>query len=335
ANSFMQHPVGVRFNPESGRAELESIWALLTNVTTLAAFPHVVTGALLTGGTFMAGVATWWMVRAARRGSPDTARVYRPAAVLGLWTIVVSGVGLAVTGDWQAKLMFEQQPMKMAAAEALCDTEAGAGFSIVAIGDVQNRCDVRQLTIPGLTAYLATGDPDATLEGVRDLQESYTERYGDNGSYVPILPVTYWSFRLMIGFGAFSALLALGGLWLTRRGRLPDRPWLSRLALWAIPMPFLANAFGWIFTEMGRQPWVVAPNPTGVDGVWLLTRDGVSGQDAWVVGLSLVAFTVIYGVLAVIWFGLMRRYAAHGAPEEGVPSEAGADETDRPLHFAY
>ncbi|MFZ5872290.1 MAG: cytochrome ubiquinol oxidase subunit I, partial [Actinomycetota bacterium] len=57
ANSFMQHPVGVRFNPESGRAELESIWALLTNVTTLAAFPHVVTGALLTGGTFMAGVA--------------------------------------------------------------------------------------------------------------------------------------------------------------------------------------------------------------------------------------------------------------------------------------
>lgn len=336
ANSFMQHPVGVRFNPETGRAELTSIWELMTNVTTLAAFPHVVAGSVLTGATFMAAIATWWMVRSARRGDLAEARVYRPAAILGLWTILVSGVAVTVTGDWQAKLMFEQQPMKMAAAEALCDTETGAGFSIIAVGDLQNRCDVRQLTVPGLTSFMATGDPDATLKGVRDLQEEYTERYGDNGSYVPILPVTYWSFRLMIGFGVVSALLALAGLWLTRRGRVPDDERLGRWALWAVPAPFLANTVGWIFTEMGRQPWVVAPNPTGIDGVWMLTRDGVSGHDAWVVWVSLIAFTVIYGALAVIWFGLMRRYAAHGAPVEDPPPEH-LDEGDEsePLHFAY
>ncbi|GAB2695744.1 cytochrome ubiquinol oxidase subunit I [Thalassiella azotivora] len=333
ANSFMQHPVGVRFNPETGRAELESIWALLTNSTTLAAFPHTVMGSLLVGGTFVAGVATWWMVRSARRGDEETARTFRSATLLGLVAVLVAGAGVAVSGDVQAKLMFAQQPMKMAAAEALCDTETGAGFSVFAVGDVENRCDVRQVTIPGLTSWMATGDSGATLEGVRDLQERYTEQFGE-GDYVPVLPVTYWSFRLMIGFGVLSALLAVAGLWLTRGGRLPQHRWLARLGLWAIPAPFLANAFGWVFTEMGRQPWVVAPNPTGVDGVWLLTADGVSGHPAWLVAVSLVAFTLVYGALAVVWFGLMRRYAAQGLPDVE-PEEPLGDDEDAPLAFAY
>jgi cytochrome d ubiquinol oxidase subunit I len=333
ANSFMQHPVGVRFNPETGRAELESIWALLTNNTTLAAFPHTVFGSLLVGGTFVAGIATWWMVRKAQKGDETEARTWRPAVHLGLAAVLISGVGVAASGDWQARLMFEQQPMKMAAAEALCDTEAGPGFSVFAIGDVENRCDVRQVTIPGLTAWMATGDTGATLQGVRDLQEEYTAKYGP-ADYVPILPITYWSFRLMIGFGALSAALAVAGLWLTRKNRLPQQEWLAKLALLAIPAPFLANSFGWIFTEMGRQPWVVVPNPTGVDGVWLLTANGVSGHPAWLVTISLVTFTLVYGALAVVWFKLMRRYAAQGLPDEK-PADPLGDDEDAPLAFAY
>ncbi len=108
-----------------------------------------------------------------------------------------------------------------------------------------------------------------------DLQQRYSERYGP-GDYVPALPVTYWSFRLMMGFGVFSAVLALAGLWATRGGRLVLSPRGVRLALLTVPKPFLANTAGWIFTEMGRQPWVVAPNPTGLDAVRMLTRDGVS-----------------------------------------------------------
>ena len=335
ANSFMQHPVGVHFNGTTGRAELDSIWAVISNPTALAAFPHTITAALLTASTFVAGIAGWWMIRAVRRGTPDAAAVYRPALRLALVTIVVAGIGVAISGDAQAKLMFKQQPMKMAAAEALCDTETSAGFSLFAVGDVANNCDVRTLSMPGLTSFLATGDTGATLKGVNDLQSEYRAKYGD-GDYVPLLVVTYWTFRLMIGFAVFCAALAIAGLWYTRRGGSPTARWFGRLALIAIPMPFLANMTGWIFTEMGRQPWVVAPNPTGEASVRMLTADGVSGVSSASVVISLAVFTLVYGVLAVVWFGLIRRYAAEGAPEltpaEAEPVEPG---TDAPLTFAY
>jgi len=332
ANSFMQHPVGVKYNPETKRAELASIVDVLTNPTTLAAFPHTVTAAFVTAGTFVAGIAGWWVVRTAKAGKAAEAAAYRPALRLGLIVLLIAGVGVAISGDVQAKMMFKQQPMKMAAAEALCSTEDGAGFSIFAVGDVQNNCDVRTLSIPGLTSYLATGDTNATVKGVKDLQAEYTQKYGE-GSYVPMLPVTYWDFRLMIGFGAFSAALALAGLWLTRKGGTPTGERFAKLALLALPAPFLANFAGWIFTEMGRQPWIVAPNPTGDATIRLTTATAVSPYtDVASVAVSLVVFTLLYGALAVVWWGLMRRYAVEGAPQ--VTDEASSDE-DAPLAFAY
>ena len=139
ANSFMQHPVGARFNPETGRAELTSIVALFTNNTALAAFPHAVAGAFLTAGTFVAGVCAWWMVRA-RHHRRGPRRMYRPATILGCWVALVAAVGLLVTGDAQGKLMFQQQPMKMASAESLCHTETDPDFSILTVG-THNNCD--------------------------------------------------------------------------------------------------------------------------------------------------------------------------------------------------
>ncbi|HYY10093.1 MAG TPA: cytochrome ubiquinol oxidase subunit I [Kineosporiaceae bacterium] len=331
ANSFMQHPVGVQFTAARGRAELVDIGAVLTNPTTLAAFPHTVTGAFLTAGTFVAGIAGWWTVRAARAGQAEDAAVFRPVVRLGLAVIVLAGVGVAISGDAQAKLMFQQQPMKMASAEALCTTETGAGFSIVALGDLSNACDVRTVNVPGLTSYLATGDTGATLKGVNDLQAEYEAKYGP-GDYRPVLPVTYWAFRFMIGFGAGSAVLAVAALWATRRRRTPANPRFGTLALLAIPTPFLANATGWVFTEMGRQPWVVAPNATGDPRIRMLTAQGVSGVGATSVAISLTVFTLLYGALAAVWFVLMRRHVAHGAPQVTEPEVV---EHDAPLTFAY
>jgi cytochrome d ubiquinol oxidase subunit I len=334
ANSFMQHPVGVTYNPVTKRAELKSIVDVLTNPTTLAAFPHQITASFVVAGTFVAGIAGWWAVRAARQGRPKEAATYRPALRLGLVALLIAGVGVAITGDAQGKMMFQQQPMKMAAAEALCTTEAGAGFSIFAVGDVQNDCNVKQLTIPGLTSFLATSDFTSTVKGVKDLQAEYASRYGgDPSGYVPMLPVTYWTFRLMIGFGAFSAALALVGLWLTRRGGSPTSARFGKLALVALPMPFLANFTGWVFTEMGRQPWIVAPNPKGDPLIRLQTASAVSPyNDVPSVAISLVVFTLLYGTLAVVWFGLMKRYTLEGAPvvDADTPSDS-----DAPLAFAY
>lgn len=339
ANSWMQHPVGARLNPETGRAELTSIVELFTNNTALAAFTHAVFGAFLTAGTFVAGVCVWWMIRARNDDRDEAQAVFRPAAVLGCIVVLASTLGLVASGDIQGKLMFEQQPMKMASAESLCHTATDSDFSILTVG-THNNCDsvVHLVDVPYVLPFLAKGEFEGVrLEGVKDLQSQYVEKFGP-GDYRPNLFVTYWSFRAMIGLLAVPVLFSLAVLWLTRRRRIPHSRWLSRFALVAMPAPFLANSAGWVFTEMGRQPWVVVPNPTGDPMIRLTVAEGVSGHSVGMVVLSLVAFTLVYAVLAVIWFWLIRRYTVEGPQEHdsepAAPPPPGSDEV-APLSFAY
>lgn len=341
ANSFMQHPVGTRFNPQTGRAELTDFGALLTNNTAIWAFLHTVAASLLTAGVFVAGVSAWLMVRS-RKSADEAAEartMYRPATVAGCWLVLVTSVALFFTGDVQGKLMFQQQPMKMASAESLCHTESDPRFSILTVG-TQNNCDsvTRVIDVPYVLPYLAEGKlSGVTLQGVKDLQQEYQTRFGPD-DYRPNLFVTYWSFRIMIGLLVIPVLFALVALWLTRRGRIPDQRWFGRLGVITIPTPFLAISAGWIFTEMGRQPWVVAPNPTGDQLVRLTVRAGVSDHAPAMVVTSLVIFTAVYGVLAVIWFWLMRRYVVEGPQEhdsEPAPPKPPSDDEVAPLSFAY
>ena len=106
ANSWMQHPVGYSFNEETGRAELDDFVAVLTNSTQLVTFPHTVLAAYLTGGAFVAGVALWLHVR---RSTDDADRpMYATATRIGAWVMVVAGIGVAVAGDVQGKIMTDQ-----------------------------------------------------------------------------------------------------------------------------------------------------------------------------------------------------------------------------------
>ena len=339
ANSFMQHPVGAHYNPATRRAELQSIGALLGNNTARAAFSHAVAGSLLTAGTFVAAVSAWWLVRSAKAGDSDGPAMYRPAAILGCWVALIAAVGLFFTGDTQGKLMFVQQPMKMASAESLCDTATDPDFSILTVG-THNNCESisRVIEVPYVLPFLADSRfSGVTLQGVRDLQRDYQYKFGPN-DYRPNLFVTYWSFRLMIGLLAIPGLFALTTLWLTRGGRTPTRRWFSWFALLTIPTPFLANSAGWVFTEMGRQPWIVVPNPTGDQSVRLTVREGVSNHASGMVITSLVTFTLVYAVLAVIWFWLLKRYVVEGPlehdAEPAAPPAPGDDEV-APLSFAY
>jgi len=339
ANSFMQHPVGAHYNPATRRAELQSIGALLGNNTARAAFSHAVAGSLLTAGTFVAAVSAWWLVRSAKAGDSDGPAMFRPAAILGCWVALIAAVGLFFSGDAQGKLMFVQQPMKMASAESLCDTATDPDFSILTVG-THNNCESisRVIEVPYVLPFLADSRfSGVTLQGVRDLQRDYQYKFGPN-DYRPNLFVTYWSFRLMIGLMAIPGLFALTTLWLTRGGRTPTRRWFSWFALLTIPMPFLANSAGWVFTEMGRQPWMVVPNPTGDQSVRLTVREGVSSHASGMVITSLVTFTLVYAVLAVIWFWLLKRYVAEGPlehdAEPAAPPAPGDDEV-APLSFAY
>ncbi|MGE2813788.1 cytochrome ubiquinol oxidase subunit I [Mycobacterium heidelbergense] len=345
ANSFMQHPVGAHYNPATRRAELTSIAALLTNNTAKAAFSHAVAGSLLTAGTFVAAVSAWWLVRSRKpetatpAADSDARTMFRPATILGCWVALVATVGLLFTGDAQGKLMFVQQPMKMASAESLCDTRTDPDFSILTVG-THNNCEsiTRVIEVPYVLPFLADSRfSGVTLQGVRDIQQDYQQRFGPN-DYRPNLFVTYWSFRAMIGFLAIPVLFALAALWLTRGGRIPNQRWFSGLALLTIPTPFLANSAGWVFTEMGRQPWIVVPNPTGDQQVRLTVAQGVSDHIPAMVVTSLAIFAVVYAVLAVIWFYLLRRYVVEGPlehdAEPAAPAAPGEHEV-APLSFAY
>jgi cytochrome bd ubiquinol oxidase subunit I len=341
ANSFMQHPVGARFNPETGRAELVDFGALLTNNTAIWAFLHAVAGSLLTAGAFVAGICAWLMVRSHKRSGEDAdARtMYRPATILGSLVALAASVALFFTGDVQGKLMFEQQPMKMASAESLCHTDTDPNFSFLTVG-THNNCDsvIHLIEVPYILPFLAEGTfSGVTLDGVKDLQEHYEERFGP-GDYRPNLFVTYWAFRAMIGLLLIPVAFALVTLWLTRGRRIPNQRWLGWFGLLTIHKPFLANSAGWVFTEMGRQPWVVVPNPTGDQLVRMTVQEGVSDHAAGTVFFSLAVFTLLYGVLAVIWFFLMRRYVVEGPQEhdsEPAPPTPPREDEVAPLSFAY
>ncbi len=337
ANSWMQHPVGYRFNPDTGRAEMNDFAAVLFNKVQLVTFPHTVLAAYMTGAAFVVGVAFWQM----RRHPVDEDRqMYRGAARVAAIVVLVSGLGVAVSGDLQGKVMTEVQPMKMAAAEALYDTEQPAGFSLFTLGSLDGSSEKFAIKVPGLLSFLATGSTDGRVVGINDLRTQYEKKYGvDPGAayysgsgYTPVIPVTYWTFRLMIGLGVLAAGIAAWVLWVTRRGRVP-RPgrWLLG-AVVALPfLPLFANSMAWIFTEMGRQPWAVFGLMTTARAV----SPGVAPAEALV---SLVALTALYGVLAVVEVRLMLTFIARGAeeiPAGGDTDDEDTGDEDRPLAFAY
>jgi cytochrome d ubiquinol oxidase subunit I len=300
ANAWMQRPVGAEVNPARGRAELTSFWEVLTNKTAVYAFAHTWTASLLTAGMLVVGISAWkrWRAR-------DKERTFFTTSLRwGLWTSLAAGLATVVVGHGFGQWMTQVQPMKMAAAEVLYETRDKAPLSIFAVGDVKKSPEELAINIevPRLLSFMATNSFNGKVRGINDIQAEYEQRYGP-GDYVPILAATYWTFRIMIGLGFFAIGVAIAGLWLLRRGREPGK-WFARVALLALFGPMVANTAGWIFTEVGRQPWVV-------QGL-LLTKDGVSPIAGSTMLFSLITLTLLYAALAVIEVWLFTRVVKRG-----------------------
>jgi cytochrome d ubiquinol oxidase subunit I len=348
ANSWMQNPVGAQYNAATDRAEMTSLLAVLTNPVALVTLPHVLTAAYLTAGGLILGVAGWHL---AKIGRPDgdqqvkDAAAYRWATKFGAWVLLAAGVLSIVTGDIQGKIMTEVQPMKMAAAEALWETEQPASFSILTIGSLDGKSEVFSIKVPYVLSFLATGDFNGKVYGINDLvkkmeseaftnstvelQKQSADRLAKLGveNWVPNLPVTYWSFRFMMGLGFLAMAIALWALYQTRKDNVPKAGVLWTTLMFAAPLaPLFGNSFGWIFTEMGRQPFIVY-------GVLPTASAASPGVSAFEVGLSMVLYTVIYGALAVVEVGLLMHYIKLGLPDVVEPKVI-TDE-DAPLTFAY
>jgi cytochrome bd ubiquinol oxidase subunit I len=314
ANAFMQNPVAFRINEAKGRAELTSIGELLSNPIALAAFPHTIFACFMVSAGLIISVAAWHL---SRNQHLDTMRT---ALKFGLWMMVIAGIGTTVMGDQLSLAMVQAQPMKMAAAEALYHTATGANasFSIFTLGTPDGVHELFSIRVPYLLSLLSTHSFDGTVEGINDLQAQYVQLYGP-GDYTPIIWITYWSFRWMIALGMVHILVAVAGLWLTRRGRMPRNKWVWKAAIWTFPLSLAAMIVGWVFTEMGRQPWLVF-------GL-LKTEDGVSpGVTGLEVLISLIAFTLIYGSLAVVEFKLILQAVKKGPDAAPPVHEAGLDQ---------
>jgi cytochrome d ubiquinol oxidase subunit I len=303
----MQKPVG--YVLRNGRAEMDSFFALLGNGHVWVQWPHVFTSAMATAGFFVAGISAFHLLR--KSGNLEAfRRSFRISILYG----TIGTVLVILVGHTQAQYMTRIQPMKMAAAEALWQTENPAAMSLFTIGDERERRDVFAIRVPGLLSFLAHNSFTGEVQGINNLQDEYTKRYGP-GDYVPPVAISYWTFRFMVGAGFLMLALAVYGLWKASKGRTGDSPFYLKLMIWAIALPYLANSTGWIFTEIARQPWIVF----GLQK----TADGVSPTvGAGMVLFSLVAFTLIYALLMAADVVLLRKYAEAGVPTASADAPA-------------
>ncbi|MBJ7472002.1 MAG: cytochrome ubiquinol oxidase subunit I, partial [Solirubrobacteraceae bacterium] len=323
ANSWMQHPVGYTINEELGRAELTSILAVLTNSTAVYAFFHVVIGAFATAATVLLAVSAWHLYRERRvQRGPEHHDVFLKSAKLSLTVMLVASLATAVVGHFNGQLMTEQQPMKMAAAEALWETESGAGLSLLTIApfDKNPERPSFELKIPYLASFMATDDPNGTIRGINELQAEYEQKFGP-GEYYPIIGLTYWTFRAMMGAGIYMIAFGALGLLLWKR-KVYEKRWFLIGAFLAAASGYIAHIAGWVFAEVGRQPWVVY----GLQK----TSEGVSNISPGTVLTSFIVLVSVYGVMAFIGFKLFLHYVRLGVTEDDT-NEAG----ERHLALTY
>jgi len=307
ANSFMQQPVGYAML-EDGRIVMDNFFALVLNPNIWYQFPHVLLGGFTTAAFFMMGISAYHLIK---KTDPEFfRRSFQIAAFVG----VMSSTMLAFNGHSQAQHMVETQPMKMASAEALWDSEDPASFSLFTIGNMQERRDVFAIRIPRLLSLLAYNQIDGEVKGMNDLQAEYEVTYGP-GNYVPPAIIPYWTFRVMVGAGTLMIFLALYGLFMVMGDMLEAHPKVLKLFTYAIALPYLANSSGWLLTEVGRYPWTVFGLMKLEDSVSPTVSTGM-------VFVSLVGFILIYSALIVATVYLMAKYAKAGLPPvEDSPAE--------------
>ena len=294
ANSWMQHPVGMEFNPDTVRHEMVDFWALVLNPVAISKFFHSVFSGWMTGSIFVIGISSWYLLKG--RETRFALASIRVAAIVG----VIGTIAVMFSGDSSGIHVAKYQPMKLAAAEGLEDGGTRAPFSIVP-----------GVEIPGMLSILATHDVDGYVPGINDLLDGYTTPDGEyhlsaeekmargkvaleaftdyrtlkesdpeaaaearavldeNVEYfgygyieskeelVPPVTLVYWAFRIMVGIGSLLLMLMFVVLWAERKRRLQSMRWLLWASLLSIPLVYLAGQAGWIVAEVGRQPWTI------------------------------------------------------------------------------
>ncbi|MFJ5483701.1 cytochrome ubiquinol oxidase subunit I [Pectobacterium actinidiae] len=362
ANGWMQNPVGSVFNPQTMRMEVTDFYAVLFNPVAQAKFVHTVSAGYVCGAVFVLGISAWYLLKG--RHVELAKRSMTVAASFGL----AASLSVVVLGDESGYLSSEHQKMKLAAIEAMWETEpAPAAFTAFGFPDQEARETHYAVHIPMVMGLIGTRSLTNELPGIKDLVVSaearirrgilaydalekiraegstttispaLKESFEANGSElgyalllkryvddprqasdeqiaqaawdtVPHVAPLFWSFRIMVALGAFFILLTAVFFWLSARHRLHCYPWLLRVAVWSIPLPWVAIEAGWLVAEYGRQPWII-------EGV-LPVAVAVSNLGVKTVLLTIAGFVALYSVLLVVELKLMFKAVRHGPDPE-------------------
>ena len=218
ANSWMQHPVGYELDSETGRAQATDIFEILFQAFVLFAWAHAILAGLVTASFLVLGVACWHLLRG------RNVDVFRSAAKLAIVVALpVTFVQLGVGSEFGVAVT-DAQPMKIAATEALWDTEQPAGFSLFQIGGftVDDQTPSFDIEVPACSRSSPRTRSRAQVVGMNELQSQY-ERSTARATTSPDVRLVYWSMRVMAYLGTLLLLLAVWGGWLLRRRKLETR----------------------------------------------------------------------------------------------------------------
>jgi cytochrome bd ubiquinol oxidase subunit I len=359
ANGWMQKPVGMVFNPDTARNEMQNFWDVLFSQVAVDKWLHATSSGFVLASVFVIGVSAWFILK--KRELLLAKKSILIASVFGL----ISSFYLILTGDNSTRTIAHDQPMKFAAIEGLYNGSEGAG--LVALGlfstsetdpNNENLKDfTMKIEIPNFLSYMAFLDWNAFVPGINDLingnekygymsatekiergklaisklfefkeakktgnetlannlraeltsddfQQNYFKYFGygyfeDVNDLVPNVPITFYSFHLMVGLGFMFLLLFILSLVYLIKGTLTEKRWLLRLAILAIPLAYLAGQLGWIVAEMGRQPWVVQD--------LMPTMAGVTRISAGSVQTTFWLFVVLFTILLIAELKIMFR----------------------------
>ena len=276
ANAWMNSPTGL----EMAGGEILSVDPIRA-MANPAAFPqtlHMTLASFAATGLGVAGIHALLLLRQPENG------FHRRALRIALTVGVPAALLMPISGDINARFIAEYQPAKLAAAESLFRTQAGAPFLIGGLPDVETQTVRYGIEIPRLLSLLAHHDFNAVVTGLDSIPRDEW----------PPVPIVHVAFQVMIGLGSIMALVsACVGWFAFRRKDLVKSRWLLKALVLVAPMGFVATEAGWVVTEVGRQPWII-------QGI-MRTKDAVTPMPGLVV--PFVIFTLLYLLLAaaVVW----------------------------------
>jgi cytochrome bd ubiquinol oxidase subunit I len=288
ANGWMQHPVG--YVLRNNRAEMVDFVALITNTYGWLKFFHTLLSGYVIAAFFVMGISAYHIINKNNLDFFKTS--FRAAAAFGL----LSSVLVFAVGDFHASEVARTQPTKFAAMEAVWNTQKAVPYYFVVLPDTTNeRNSVEAVRVPNMLSFMAFRDGQAEIKGLKDFPKENR----------PPVMSTFLSFKAMIALGTLFLILSAAAVFIAQTGRLDSSPFFLKLMIYALPLPYIAAQLGWIVAEVGRQPWIVY----GVLKTSEAVSRAVSSAQVWA---SLIGFTLVYGLLAVVDIYLLTTNAKKG-----------------------